>query len=164
MISMGVDYSTRRVGIAIINEKGELLVAKVESLERFRSHKRKRLWIAKLIRDLEKEYFVGIIVVEAVRLFSGRGIPRIQFETILRLQSVITTINDKVSSQMFAIETRSWKARIIPAKLRKGGKEVSVKYVKEKYGIDTVHDLADAICLAECEHNPRAKQMLKEVQ
>lgn len=148
----GIDISTRRIGIAIVDDDENLVAYKTESLASIPSHKERRRCIVESLYDLVDDFGIDEILTEEVRLFSYGGRNFINFNTIFRLLACIVSIIDNIDASILTIGVRSWKSKILTGrpylKGSKSGKEGAVRFIKDKYGIDVNHDLADSICIA----------------
>jgi Holliday junction resolvasome RuvABC endonuclease subunit len=155
---LGIDYSTVRAGVSVIDSKGNLVAYETVLLDNpHLSHKQKRKYLIKSIKHLIEGLPVKIAVIESVRLFHHSFI---SMKTIYALIAVSTAIVDNLDIQVYTIDTRSWKKGVLGS--AKATKEDSVRFVKRKYGIDVDHDLADSVCIARCVLNPHCRKLLKK--
>lgn len=145
MMVLGIDYSTQRCGFAIMDSLQNIHFCQSVTFKEDSNAKQIRQKIREFVKELLNEYKIDFIILERVRLFS-RG--KVNFDTIYNLSCIISTIVDSSDKPVYSIDTRAWKARILGS--AKATKDDSIKYVREKYGIECNHDLADSICIAEC--------------
>ena len=141
----GLDISTSRIGMNIYYKNGNLSY-RTYTFRKEQSHKERRQIILSLVNDMK----VKTIFCEEVRLFSfggtvGKKRNFINVGTMLRLYSILTTLIDN-GINVYTMNSRSWKSRILKPAGFEQSKEGSVLFVKHKYGIDVNHDVADAIC------------------
>ena len=138
----GLDISTKRIGICALHKVG--FAIRTQTFNANQSHKERRHIILSMLKDIG----VKKVYVEEVRLFSFKGRNFINTKTIFRLLSILVTLIDN-DIEVYTINARSWKTRILKYNGFDKTKEGSVKYVKHKYNIDVNHDVADSICIAE---------------
>ena len=146
---VGLDISTKRIGLCAIGKNG--IAVRTQTFFDKQSHTERRHIILSMLRDMK----IKRVFVEEVRLFSFsppkgkfKGRNFINTKTIFRLLSILITLIDN-EIEVYTINARSWKSRILKKQGFDKSKDGSVKYVKYKYNIDVNHDTADAICIAE---------------
>jgi len=142
---LGVDISTKRVGIGLIDNLENIHCALTYSFSN--SHNEQRHVFSKIIKQIKDEFNINNAYFEEVRLISFKGRNFINLQTIYRLHSCITIIqlNDL---ETYQINARSWKCRILKSHGFDKSKQGSIDYIKYRYGIDYNHDLCDALCIA----------------
>ena len=149
MISIGIDQSYTRIGIAIVESPGKLVSYNSYNYKGLKKKSEKRAFVKKLVKYAVKKYKPDVIVVERIRTFS-QGI--ISTGYIKSTGALIATIVDAVfpNHEVFSADTRSWKARICGGSsgMHHADKGVSVRFVRKRFNIETNDDEADAICIA----------------
>ena len=148
---LGVDLSTQNIAFCEMS-LFEFFGFSVQ-LNRWKSHKVRRKIIKECLECFEPDY----IALESVRLFH-KGF--INIDVIKRLGGITYLIVDFFDCPVYSIDVRSWKKHILGS--AKVEKEESIRYVKDKYSIETNNDLSDAICIAEM--GLRFKEKLKEIE
>ena len=149
MISMGIDESYTNFGICITEgdniTNGKVIKVKSFNFKGLKSKTEKRLFISNLIKKSIEKYKPNIIIVERIRTYS-RGFMGIN-TYIKNTAPLVTTIVDSAYPQkVYSVDTRCWKSRVIGNS--KGDKSVSVKYVKNRFGLKLNDDAADALCIS----------------
>lgn len=139
---LGCDQSYVCTGLAIIEDK-ELLYFTSIAFEKNKTKKGKREILKQTIKMIETKYLPDKIVVERTRLFS-RGF--ISPKTIIALGSLTTTIIDATNLDVYSVDTRSWKAKVIGK--ASASKKDTINWVKSKFDIEVNMDEADAIAIA----------------
>lgn len=152
MISLGIDQSYNKIGIAVVKGEniinGKIVKSKFFSYKGMKTKTEKREFIRQLIPKIIKSYKPDIIVVERIRIFSQGFISK---NYMISTGALIATIVDSVFPQeVYSADTRSWKSKVCGKSKgeKKGDKQVSVKYVNKIFNIDVNDDEADAICIA----------------
>jgi len=159
MLYCGLDISSVRIGISVINDLEEIILSQTYKFTDLDSQFDKRMILKNMVMKVLKSCKLNIIFLEEVRLFSygGKGNYFISEKAIFRLLSlIITLMNEEI--KVYKINSRSWKSRILrgPKKVlnkqknKKSGtdKQESVKFIQEVYNINVNHDQADSICIA----------------
>lgn len=146
----GIDISSKRIGITVINSLEEIKISQTYKFCENQTQLDKRLIFKKLVMQILKVYKINSVYLEEVRLFSYGGSSGKYFiseKAIFRLLSMIITLMN-ANIQVYKINSRSWKSRI----LKHGGyttdKKGSQEYIADKYKIKVNHDQADSICIS----------------
>lgn len=152
MFYCGVDISSERIGISIVNELEEVLVSQTYRFYK-ETQKEKRMILKKFVLRLTKEFEIKKVYLESVRLMStykdktGKTKTFISEKGIFRLVSlVVTLMNEDI--EVYKVSPISWKTRILKWAGFDGGKESSINFVEKKYNLILNHDQADSICIA----------------
>lgn len=152
MICLGIDQSFTQTGIAVVqgnsSNDAELLFCDSINFSGCHSKTESRNEIKKYISDLTKKYNCDIICCERIRLFSQKFISQ---DYIKSTASLIACIVDVLYPHtIYSVDTASWKARICGHKKgnKKGDKDVSVRYIFNRFNMVLNDDTADAICIA----------------
>lgn len=148
MISLGIDQSYTQLGIALTEAPGKLISYKSYNYKGLKSKSEKRLFVRKLVGYAIKKYAPDVIVVERIRTFS-QGF--ISTGYIKATGALIGTIVDVAYPQpVWSADTRSWKSRVCGSSkgMHNADKGVSVRFIREKFGLETNDDEADAICIS----------------
>jgi len=156
-IVIGIDESYKRTGISIAAD-GKLL--KVTSIS-FRSSDKpsdKRKKISNIIHQIISKNVSKsnemVIIVERVRTFSQGFLSTNYIKATAALIATIVDTAYKFDIEVYSVDTRSWKAKIVGTskpKITKGNnkdtKAPTLEYVK-KLGFDVDDDAADSACIA----------------
>lgn len=148
MFYCGVDISSKRIGISIINDLQEIERTQTYKFD-LENQKEKRMILKKMVLDAMKQFNLKKIYLEEVRLFSYSGNSNyfISEKAIFRLISLIVTLmNEDV--EVYKISPISWKTRILKWKGYGTKKEDSIKFIKNTYNLEVNDDQADSICIA----------------
>lgn len=152
MLVLGIDQSYKKTGIALVSGSNILnaKVVKVRSIAfkksevEGKSNTSKRKYISDFVKHCITKYEPDLVVCERIRTFS-KGF--ISTNYIKSTGALIATILDAIYPQkLYSADTRSWKAKIIGSS--KGNKEVSSKYILQRFGLRLNDDAADAVCIA----------------
>ena len=144
---MGIDESFTRTGIAIVSEDGVIDFCNID-FKNCKDKTLKRAEVKKKISEIVEHYNPDVIVCERIRLFSQSFL---SINYIKATASLVSTIVDAVyPNPVYSVDTQVWKARVCGHKKgkRKGDKEVSVRYVFNRYNLWLNDDVSDAICIA----------------
>lgn len=148
MVSLALDQSYTQIGIAVVESPDKLLTYNSYAYKGLKVKSQKRAFVRRLVQFAVDKYKPDIIVVERIRTFS-QGF--ISTGYIKSTGALIGAIVDAVyPMKVWSADTRSWKSRICGSSkgLHKGDKGVSVRFIKEKYGLEMNDDAADAVCMA----------------
>ena len=139
---LGIDPSYKRTGFAIIgNEK--LLGYNSLDLKEVKTKKAKRVMIKAFIKKVENMYQPDKIVIERTRLFS-RGF--VSMKTVIALGSLITAVVDATDLDVYSVDSRSFKSRVIGK--ANCSKDDVIRWATFKFEINPNEDEADAIAIA----------------
>ena len=143
---LGIDPSYKRTGFAVV-EDGKLQHYASLDLKKTKTKKEKREWIKNTIRIIEGTCWpdkkIDKIVIERTRLYS-RGF--ISMKTVIALGSLISTVIDGTDLDVYSVDSRSFKSRVIGR--ASCSKEEVIGWAKSKFGVDVNEDEADAIAIA----------------
>ena len=142
MIILGVDQSYARSGFAIVKDN-KLIYSTSIIFKKNKTKKDKREILKLTIENIEKTFKPNKIVVERTRLYS-RGF--ISIKTIIALGSLITTIIDATNLDVFSVDSRSFKAKVVGH--ANCSKQDVMDWAQLKFGISANEDEADAIAIA----------------
>jgi hypothetical protein len=173
-IVIGIDQSYTRTGISIAAD-GKLKMVKSFNLKGLKSKTEKREFIKNKVGDIIDFCFSRsknvIIIVERIRLFTGGSNKNKGFLAMPYIKStaaLITIIVDVAYNRgvnVYSVDTRSWKSKIIGTSRRKGGntKVLTLEYVKKLgFDIGKDDDAADSACIALYGFLPENQQKLKK--
>ena len=148
MVSLGIDQSYTQIGIAVTEAPNILLAHKSYSYKGLKSKSEKRLFVRKLIKYAISKYAPDIIVVQRIRTFSQGFISTAYIKATGALIGAI--VDEAFPKQVWSADTRSWKSRICGSSkgLHAADKGVSVRFIRNKYGVEVNDDEADAICIS----------------
>jgi hypothetical protein len=185
-IAVGIDESYTRTGISIAAD-GKLLKVTSTSFRgaRFKHEKRKEM--ARIIHKLVPQMLLRaeevVIICERIRTFSGKkdGSDELflSINYIKATGALIATIVDAASDygiEVFSVDTRSWKARVVGTSKAQGknkklatlkyvanlGFRESIKIINKKGQIKWNDDAADSACIALYAFLPTQIQTLKK--
>ena len=149
MISLGIDESYTNFGICVTEGDniidGKIVKVKSFNFKGLKNKTEKREFIRELIKRSIEKYKPNIIIVERIRTFS-KGFMGIN-TYIKNTAPLVTSIVDSAYPQkVYSVDTRCWKSRVIGQS--KGNKLVSVKYIKNRFGLKLNDDAADAACIS----------------
>jgi Holliday junction resolvasome RuvABC endonuclease subunit len=139
----GVDASTARSGFAVIDENGDLVHTSELDFKSSVRHRKRRREVRDRVREVALEHEPDFVIIERLRLFHGS---KINFDTIVRLCSMFTTVADATKLKCWTVQTNSWKKAVLGSGT--ASKAAAVAYVEKRYKVKMSHDLADAICIA----------------
>ena len=139
---LGIDPSYIRTGFAIV-EDNKLLYSISLDLKKIKTKKEKREMIKIFIKKIELTFQPNKIIVERTRLFS-RGV--ISMKTIVALGSLIVVVVDATDLDVYSVDSRSFKARIIGS--ASCSKQDVINWIQSKFDISVDEDRADAIAIA----------------
>lgn len=147
MRSLGIDESYTNFGIAMVDD-GIRLSVKSYNFKGMKTKTEKRQFVAKLVKHAVEKYNPDIIVVERIRMFSNKFLSMNYIKATSALLSVI--VDNVFPNPVYSVDTRCWKSRICGGSKgkTKGDKQVSVEYIKHRYGTEYNDDQADALCIA----------------
>jgi|SRR5579859_7723453 len=172
-IVLGIDYSYKEVGLAILYKGSVEYVDRInfqliEAKNNVKLRKKhRRAILRKKVDSLVNAYHVTAIIVERIRLFS-RGF--VSMPTIIALGELIAAIIDAVPDALpvFSTETRVWKKRIHGN--ASAQKQDTVKWAQQHMTISLfmqrgersfTHNEADALALAFFAYHADAPRFLK---
>jgi Holliday junction resolvasome RuvABC endonuclease subunit len=138
---LAFDQSYARIGVGIA-EDNKLLFCISYDLKYFKDKTQKRLFVRALVKACIHRWRPDTLIVERVRVFSQKFISK---NTIGALATLIAAIIDASRMQVYSVETRAWKARVLGS--AKATKDDAVKFVK-RFGFEVDHDAADAAGMA----------------
>lgn len=151
MITLAFDQSHQRTGVAVA-EDGKLKCCESYDIN-FPNKRLKRMFISELVKVYQSIYKPNMITVERVRTFSGGNTENkfrkkgffMSTKTIISLGCLVSVIADAANVQVYSIDTRSWKSKVLGSS--KCDKDDAVRFIK-KHGFEVDHDAADAGCMA----------------
>lgn len=154
MIVVGIDESYTNTGIAIVNGTTIKDVELINCFElNFKKSKLKnkteiRNSLRAIMQKIKKQYNPDLIICERIRLFSQKFISQNYIKTTAALVAGI--VDSCYPAKIYSVETSSWKARVCGHKIGKkaGDKDVSVRYILNRFGYCFSDDICDAICIA----------------
>lgn len=149
-IVLGIDQSYTDTGISI---SADGIPLKYKSI-RFKGCKTKTekrallsAEVSKIIqmnKDKAKEF---VIIVERIRQFSKGFMSMNYIICTASLISCIVDIAYKYGIEVYSVDTRSWKAKIVGK--ANTDKDFTLEYVNRRYKLDITNDnIADAICIS----------------
>lgn len=153
---LGIDFSTARVGLAVMDAKGKIFNCDTFDLSKTKSHKERRKILVKRANEFIHDYACNVVIIEKVRLFHHGFI---SLATIERLVQMSGAIIDGCPVPVYSIDTRSWKKAVLGS--AKATKDDSVAYVNRVYQMEVNHDLADAICIARAPQNKHCRSLMR---
>lgn len=152
MISLGIDQSYTQIGIAVTKgsstSSGKIISYKSYNYKGLKSKSEKRQFVKRLVHFAIKKYAPDIIVVERIRTFSQGFISTAYIKVT---GALISTVVDEAFPQcVWSADTRSWKSRVCGGSkgMHNADKGVSVRFVRDKFGLDINDDEADAVCIS----------------
>lgn len=152
MVVLGIDESYKQIGVSVVrgNEiaSGEILRVKSYNYKGLKSKTSKRRFVKKLVRHAIEKYNPEVIIVERIRTFSQRFIST---NYIKATGALIATIVDAAYPlKVYSADTRSWKSKVCGSSkgIKNGDKQVSVNFVKRRFGLELDDDAADSLCIA----------------
>ncbi len=148
---LGIDLGTRHFAMCFMSENGIYHLEELD-MSKIKSHKVRRRTVWNLLTELDQDEHIvkpDMVVLEKIILFHKS---HINVNTIKRLGGLSHLVIDHYfDAESYEVPVQSWKASVLGS--ARSTKEDAIKYVKEKYNVDTNNDnLADAICIAECGH------------
>lgn len=166
-IIIGIDQAYTRTGISIVAD-GELIKVKSISFKGCRNKIEKRKHLRNildiLLSNLSKKAILVAIYVERIRTFSqgqgkkgGFGLRPSYLKSTGALIGMIVDKASEYNVQVYSVDTRSWKSKVIGTS--KGGKQPAVDLIQSK-GFDLFlrenkkgekiydDDAADSACIA----------------
>lgn len=148
MIVLGIDESYTRTGIAIVNSSGIINAFDVD-FKGCKDKTSKRKLLKNVIINTVKQYKPDIIVCERIRLFSQKFISQNYIKSTAAL--IACLVDEVYPLKIYSVDTQVWKARVCGHKKgkTKGDKDVSVRYILNKFNLKFNDDICDAICIAE---------------
>lgn len=158
MIALGIDQSSENSGIAVANDNEELIDYTSVRLDGFKTSRAKRKMLKNTVKLYVDRYDPEMAVIERVRMFSQNFV---SLKTIISLGSLVVAIDDAVDIDLYSVDTRSWKSRVVGE--ADASKEETVEYIKNKFNVEVNHDIADAICIALYPFQEGAMDLLEEV-
>jgi len=147
---LAIDQSLKgNTGYAVVQD-GELLVSGLVDYRIAKTHTDRLCAFADYLQMLCTTHTPDVVVLERVRQFHQGGI---NIDTIVLLAELIGVTKFLVRnvlpfSDMWLVNTSSWKAAILEKGWVAKGKAASVDYVQQFYNIQVSDDQADAICMA----------------
>lgn len=160
MVSLGIDQSYTRIGIAVTKSPGEIVSYKSYAYKGLKSKSEKRVFVSKLVKFAIEKYSPDVILVERIRTFS-QGFLSTKY--IKATGALIGTIVDAAfPKEVWSTDTRSWKSRVCGSSrgMHDADKGVSVRFVRKQFGLETNDDEADAICISL--HGLNFKSLMKQ--
>ena len=149
MISLGIDESYTNFGICVTEGdniiEGKIVKVKSFNFKGLKSKTEKREFIRDLIKRSIEKYKPNIIIVERIRTFS-KGFMGINTYIKNTAPLVASIVDSAYPQKVYSVDTRCWKSRVIGQS--KGNKLVSVKYIKNRFGLKLNDDAADAACIS----------------
>lgn len=139
---LGIDPSYKRTGFAIIENEKLLRYCSLD-LKEIKTKKIKREIIKGFIRKIEDEYQPDRIVIERTRLFSHGFV---SMKTVIALGSLITTVIDATDLNVYSVDSRSFKSRVIGK--ANCSKDDVIRWATFKFEVNPNEDEADAIAIA----------------
>lgn len=151
-VCIGIDQSYTQIGIAIVEgpstNKGKVIAYNSYKYKGMKLKSEKRKFVSRLVAHAVKKFNPDVILVERIRTFSQGFISTAYIKTT---GALIGSIVDTVYPiKVWSADTRSWKSHVCGSSkgMHKADKGVSVRFVRDKFGIETNDDEADAICIA----------------
>lgn len=153
-IIVGIDQSYTNTGIAIVTGTS-VEDAKIISCFELNFKKQKvkskteiRKLMTTAIQIVCEQYKPDLIICERIRLFSQRFISQNYIKATAAL--IANIVDACYPAKVYSVDTSSWKARVCGHKKgqKAGDKDVSVKYILNRFGCYFCDDVADAICIA----------------
>ena len=146
MLSLGIDESYTRVGIAITDDYKRVLAVNSYGYKGCKCKTEKRRFMKRLVKHALSKYKPDVVMIERIRTFSQGFISTAYIQAT---GALIATIVDAAYPQpVYSCDTRSWKSQVIGPQKRHAGKIVSVDFIRKRYGFDLDDDAADAICIS----------------
>lgn len=126
---IGIDQSYKNTGISVASQKGLELISSIE-LYKLTSNSEKRSEVAsrvsEIIEQFSKNYVIDKIIIERIRLQSQGFINIDYIKSIGALNAIIIDIANKYNIQVYSVDTRAWKSKIVG----------TCKPKENKYGVD----------------------------
>ena len=149
MISLGIDESYTNFGICVTEGDniidGKIVKVKSFNFKGLKSKTEKREFVRDLTKRSIEKYKPNIIIVERIRTFS-KGFMGINTYIKNTAPLVASIVDSAYPQKVYSVDTRCWKSRVIGQS--KGNKSVSVKYIKNRFGLKLNDDAADAACIS----------------
>ena len=149
MISLGIDESYTNFGICVTEGDniidGKIIKVKSFNFKGLKSKTEKREFVRDLTKRSIEKYKPNIIIVERIRTFS-KGFMGINTYIKNTAPLVASIVDSAYPQKVYSVDTRCWKSRVIGQS--KGNKSVSVKYIKNRFGLKSNDDAADAACIS----------------
>ena len=149
MISLGIDESYTNFGICVTEGDniidGKIIKVKSFNFKGLKSKTEKREFVRDLTKRSIEKYKPNIIIVERIRTFS-KGFMGINTYIKNTAPLVASIVDSAYPQKVYSVDTRCWKSRVIGQS--KGNKSVSVKYIKNRFGLKLNDDAADAACIS----------------
>lgn len=152
MISLGFDQSYTRIGVTVTqgtsSKNGKILTNASFSYRKKKTKTEKRLFVAKMTKHLIEKYKPDVIIVERIRTFSQGMISVPYIKTTGAL--IATIVDNAYPIEVYSADTRSWKARVCGKSkgMHKADKGVSVRFIRERFGLEMNDDAADSVCIS----------------
>lgn len=149
---LGIDQSYSRLGISVVKGKTKddavLIRYKSYSFKGLKSKTEKRAFVYSLVKKAVAKYSPDYVICERIRQFS-QGFVSMSY--IKGTAALISRIVDAAFPQpVYSVDTRSWKSKVCGSSkgTKRADKLVSVKYIKQRYGLELNDDTCDSICIA----------------
>lgn len=142
---LSLDGATNKTGYSIYNNK-ELIKYGIIDLSDIDDLTEKINTLKHLLIRIIEEFEIDRIIIEDIQLQHAnvKG-----FKTLARLQGVLLDSVFEIDIPTELIVSTTWKSRIgINTRLkREVQKQLTIEFVKNKFGIDVVDDIADSISM-----------------